>query len=427
MFKTTRKSRLVKVAAATAAIGSIAAIGFAGNSPANADPKQYTDPIFGFGSDTTQDVINAFAGVQVGANYIAPLQTSATTGAKQIVSWDAFQAGTDPTQITCITTKVGSPQITRPNGSGNGVFALTAGFNAGAKWPVAANACGPTRSLGGIIDFARSSSGPDSGKNPVNATGPLVYVPFGRDALAFAYIRPSGSPVTSITAAQLSSIHVTGPQLVGSVPVIACGIQTASGTYSSWRRALTGSTSGTFDPGTDVCNNVGVAGSTLGRIQENNGPELLAKSTLLSSMSADACDGVIDTIAAPCTNAQLVVGFSASQWIARSNGVGTPSPGLGANGGLGAINGVSAVAGTAPNLTPVAAAYSNTTFGRDVYNVLAAEAILGVDAIPHLVDMFVGDTSKVCSATATLQQFGFLSLGTSCGSVTLRSNYRSAP
>ena len=50
---------MVKVAAATAAIGSIAAIGFAGNSPANADPKQFSAMV-GFGSDTLQEVTNAF-------------------------------------------------------------------------------------------------------------------------------------------------------------------------------------------------------------------------------------------------------------------------------------------------------------------------------------------------------------------------------
>ena len=151
MFKITRKSRLVKVAAATAAIGSLAAIGFAGNSPANADPKQYTDPIFGFGSDTLQDVTNAFAGFSNNINY-TPLQTSAATGTKQIVSWDAFAPGSDPTVVNCITTKTGAPQIQRPNGSTNGVRALSAAFNVGQRWPAAAGVCvhpatGPARAV----------------------------------------------------------------------------------------------------------------------------------------------------------------------------------------------------------------------------------------------------------------------------------------
>lgn len=419
MFQTTRNSRLVKVAAAAAAIGSIAAIGFVGNSPAHADPKQYTDPIFGFGSDTLQDVTNVFAGATVLGTYVPPLQTSAATGQKQIVSWDAFAPGAaDPTVVNCITTKTGAPQIQRPNGSGNGVRALSAAFNVGQKWPAAAGACGATRPMGGLIDFARSSS------SVTTTSGPLVYIPFGRDAFGFGYVRPSGSPVTSITAAELTALHSTGPQLIGGVPVIACGIQTGSGTYSSWMTALGLATNGTGDPGTNTCNNAGVAPFS-GRVQENNGPDLTGKSTFLSSMTSDICDGVAGGAPVTCENAQLVVGFSASQFIARSNGVGSVPPNLGVNGGLGAINGIPAVTGTAPNLAANAAWYANTTFGRDVTYVVAAAAIEGADAVPSLVDMFVGSTSKVCAATTTIQQFGFLSLGASCGSTTQRGPYRS--
>ena len=61
MFKSTRKSKMVKVAAAAAAVGSIAAIGLVGNSPAQADP-QFPSAFVGVGSDTTQDVLNALAG-----------------------------------------------------------------------------------------------------------------------------------------------------------------------------------------------------------------------------------------------------------------------------------------------------------------------------------------------------------------------------
>ena len=423
MFKTTRKSRLVKVAAATAAIGSLAAIGFAGNSPANADPKQYTDPIFGFGSDTLQDVSNAFAGFSNGINY-TPLQTSAALGTKQIVSWDAFSpvAGADPTAVNCITTKTGAPQIRRPNGSGNGIRALSAAFNVGQRWPsgsfTVAQTCGVPRALGGLIDFARSSA------SVTTTTGPLVYIPFGRDALSFAYLRPSGSPVTSITTADLTALHSTGPQLIGGVPVIACGIQTGSGTYASWMTALGLATDGTGDPGTNTCNNAGVAPFTL-RVQENNGPDLTGKAASLAAMTSDICDGSAGGPPVTCENAQLIVGFSASQFIARSNNVGKPNPNLGANGGLGAINGISPTTGTAPSLLPNSAWFGDGTFGRDVTFVLAAAAIEGADAIPALQDMFVGSTSKVCAATATIQSHGFLSLGAACGATIQRGGYRS--
>jgi len=421
MFNSTRTTRLVKVAAVAAAVGSIAAIGFAGNSPAQADPKQYTDPIFGFGSDTLQDVSNAFAGFSNGVNY-TPLQTSGSTGTRQIVSWDAFAPGADPTVVNCITTKTGAPQIQRPNGSSNGVRALSAAFNVGQRWPAAAGVCGATRPMSGLIDFARSSA------SVATTSGPLVYIPFGRDALSFAYIKPTtvlGGPVTAITSAELSALHATGPQLIGGVPVIACGIQTGSGTYSSWMTALGLATNGTGDPGTNACNNAGVAPFT-GRIQENNGPDLTGKSASLAAMTSDICDGVAGGSPVSCANAQLIVGFSASQFIARSNGVGIPNPLLaGATAGLGAVNGQAAVQGTIPALTPVSAGYASSTFGRDVTFVLAAASIEGPDALPHLQNMFVGSSSKVCAATATIESHGFLALGAGCGSVTQRSAFRS--
>jgi len=422
MIKATRKSKVIKVAAVAAVLGSFAAIGFAGNSPAQADPKQFTDPIFGFGSDTLQDVSNAFAGFSNGINY-TPLQTSGATGRSQIVSWDAFAPGAaDPTVVNCITTRTGAPQIQRPNGSSNGVRALSAAFNVGQRWPAAAGACGVTRPMGGIIDFARSSAS-------VNTTsGPLVYIPFGRDALSFAYIKPTtvlGGPVTSITSADLSALHATGPQLIGGVPVIACGIQTGSGTYSSWMTSLGLATNGTGDPGTNLCNNAGVA-PFISRLQENNGPDLTGKSASLAAITSDICDGVAGGSPVSCANAQLIVGFSASQFIARSNGVGTPNPLLvGPTAGLGAVNGLASVQGIIPNLTPVTAGYASSTFGRDVTFVVAAAAIEGGDALPALQDMFVGSTSRVCAATTTIQSHGFLSLGAACGSTTQRGPFRS--
>ena len=441
MFKITRKSRLVKVAAATAAIGSLAAIGFVGNSPANADPKQYDAPLFGFGSDTLQDVTNAFAGANVGTTYIPPLQTSALTGQKQIVSWDAFAPGAaDPSLPNCINPRVGSPQILRPNGSSNGVRALSAAYNTAQRWPsgnfTVAQACGVPRSMSNIVTFARSSASVGT------LSGPLVYIPFGRDAFGFGYVKPSAgvaggtavgqqAPVISITDTQLTALHATGPQLIDpdgtgpllAVPVIACGIQTGSGTYSSWMGALILATNGTGDPGTNTCNNAGTV-PFAGRVQENNGPDLTGKSTFLSAMTSDICDGVAGGAPVTCEDAQLVVGFSASQFIARSNGIGTPNPNLGLNGGLGAINGIPATLGTAPNLTPNGAWYANTIFGRDVTFVVAAVAIEGQDASPSIIDMFVGPSSKVCSATTTIQQHGFLSLGAACGATVQRGPFR---
>jgi hypothetical protein len=418
------RKKLALGLAATAAVGATIAIGLGGgSSPASADPKQYTDPIFTFGSDTVQDIENRFAGFNNNINY-TPLQSSAASGRKQIVSWDAFPAGTDPATVSCITTKVGFGQITRPNGSGAGEKAISSAFNAGQLYPAAANVCGNPKSYSGLVGATRSSSGPT---NPnTTGTGKLTFIPFGRDAIYWAYSKPSGGGttpiVTDLTAAQITAIHGTGPQLIGTTVVASCGIQNNSGTYKTYMKQLglgTGSNA-IVDPGSSFCN---LLDNT--RLQENNGTDFAAKSALLAAASDASCDGVAGGAAVSCANVELIVGFSASQWIARSNNLGTPNPttALGATGGLGSVAGQAAIQGTAPNLTAVAAAYNSTTFGRDVYHILAKETISGVDADPALVDMFVGPTSVVCSQSTAIQAQGFLTLGASCGSTTLEGNF----
>ncbi|MFP5488051.1 MAG: hypothetical protein ACLGHQ_07070, partial [Acidimicrobiia bacterium] len=358
------KQKLIRAAAATTAVGAVAAAGLAGGSPTNADPKQYTDPLYGYGSDTIQDITNAFAGWSNDVDF-TPLRT---TNGKQIVSWDAFPAD------SCISPVIGAPTILRPNGSTNGQRVLSSANN-GFSWPHSATAlCGGQKNVSGMVDFARSSSGP-------NAAGTAAtFIPFGRDALSFAYLRPSGSPVTNISAANLKTLHDTGPLLIGGVPVLACGIQTGSGTYDSWMDRAVVNGSGVRDAvGTAICNGAGGVPDTGGRLQENNGPELTAKGALLGSMVADVCDGVVNGVTAPCDGsggnpqAQLIVGFSASQYVARSNNVGAPNPGLEgtAGGGLGDIDGLNFVNCTSPtSCSPDSAAYASTTWGRNMFYVL---------------------------------------------------------
>lgn len=438
MFKSISKGKLVKLAAATAALGSIAAIGFVGNSPAQADPIQYTDPLFGFGSDTLQDVTNAFAGFS-GGNFFTPLKSD---NGKVIVSWDAFPPGTQPsTTPTCIVPQRGTGQIVRPNGSGAGRQALSATVG-GTNFPTSGTACGGPRPMSKIVDFARSSGL----SGTVQTGGPIQFVPAFKDALTFAYIRPSGPPITSLARDQLSAIHAARPQVIdpdndpvtpNSVAVIACGIQTASGTYQTWMGNLGLVTDGTGDAlGTGVCNNVGT-GAAAGRVQENNSPDLAAKALLLGSMQADACDLVIDNVLASCANAQLIVGYSASQFIARGNSVAFPNSSLGTNGGLGLTNGVPAITGAPGSFAPNPTYYDDQTFGRTVYYVVAFEAVEpgGALASPAIQDMFITtgptDRAKFCTAAepgqtagSTITKFGFLQIPT-CGEINnnLRRNF----
>ncbi|MCU0311593.1 MAG: hypothetical protein MUE36_11720, partial [Acidimicrobiales bacterium] len=86
-----------------------------------ADPQQQSG-LVGVGSDTTQGLMNAYAGFSNGINY-TPLQSSVASGQRQIVSFDATNPSA--TGDRCITTKVKSATIYRPNGSGSGRNALS--------------------------------------------------------------------------------------------------------------------------------------------------------------------------------------------------------------------------------------------------------------------------------------------------------------
>ena len=272
--------------------------------------------------------------------------------------------------------------------------------------------CGQ-RDVSGLADFARSSSGPSGGGTD------LVYIPFGRDAISWAYSKPSGSPVTDLTRNQLASLQVNGPQNIGGTVIIPCGIQTGSGTYATWNGMLGLATTGTPDTGTSFCN-TGLVNAAIpdagGRLQESNGPELKLKADVLATTSNPICDGVAGGPSVSCANAQVIVGFAASSWIARSNGAGSPAPGPGV--AIGAIAGASPINGAAPTMTPNSAFYASTIFGRDVYNVLPAETVDDIGNV-QIQTMFVGPTSSVCQASATIEKFGFLALGASCGDTSL--------
>ncbi len=386
---TTKKAK--GLAFALAAIALVGAAVSAGDS-ASADPKQYDAPFVAVGSDTTQDLMNAFAGFENGVNY-APLQTDAATGQKQIVSWDATAGGLT---TTCITTRTGGSSFNRPNGSGAGRTALLSTITAGGT--TSNTNCGTgTTSASGQISFARSSS--LSG----TAGTTLAYVPFARDALSFGYYRKAGAPVTSLTTAQLTQIF-TSPTgaVIGGVQIYGCDIQSGSGTGQTWRQKLTGATTPLTT--TTVCDGAidPTTGAAFGPMQENDGSSLVAQG---------------DVVDAAHPGAQVIVGFSVGGYIGKANGV--ARGGMPVTVGIGTISDISAnnpVTGTVPNLVGDSAFYA-TSYGRDLYNVFPATVInsaFGNDAIKQL---FKGATSKVCQATTTIQKFGFLPVAT-CGDST---------
>lgn len=137
--------------------------------PAHADPSftpAKTD-IVGVGSDTTQAVMNALA---VGYDSKSPAPTV------KLASWDATPVN------GAYTPAAGCAASTRPNGSSAGIAALLADTT-------------------GCIDFARSSRPNKSNEDN------LVFVPFAKDVLTYAFDYPTTNAIKNLTAAELNSIY----------------------------------------------------------------------------------------------------------------------------------------------------------------------------------------------------------------------------
>jgi hypothetical protein len=365
---------------------------------ASADPAQF-NAFVGVGSDTTQDVTNALAGKSNGILF-TPVQSSSATGGRQLISFDA----TPPAGVAdnCITPKLGVATFTRPNGSSAGRRALSRAID-GTGYGSAATCA--LADVSGSIDFARSSA------LTTGATSELTYIPFGRDGMSFAYYRANGAPVTTLTQQQLNTLFTVGPQTIGGVRIVPCGIQTGSGTFQFWN-SVTGASTTQENTATALCNGLNVNGVG-GRAQESDGPDLKLRGDALAAIPAEV-------------NSQVVIGFSAGQFIARSNGVATPAPGPGV--GIGSIsdNGLgtnlgSPITGTAPTLAPNATFFADNRFGRLVYNVFPTSIVTGPgnnDLKSLFVDTDPGaaNTSTLCAATATINTFGFLT-ASNCGAL----------
>lgn len=362
---------------------------------ANADPQQLA-AFAGVGSDTTEGVVNAFAGYNNGIFY-TPLHSAtsaspAVRGDIQIISFDALKPGF--VADNCITTKLNGPSFYRPNGSGAGRKALNAAAGLGGGW-TGSGGCGTLQDLSGQVDFARSSG------ISTPAGTDEVFIPFARDAVSFASYKPGvGAAVTTLSRADLQAIYAGATRLVvGGVTIIPCGLQTSSGTFGFWNTAL--GVAATENAATDQCNLAG----TGARVQESDGPALKAKGDALNTTGPLAG-----------TNFEVISAFSAAAFIARTNGIASPAPGPGVaigaiTGGVGPNLGSPVVAGTP--LTPNATFYNDGTFGRLVYNVLPVSVANG-PGNAAMKAIFVGATSQVCNSGTTIQSYGFLTTA-QCG------------
>ncbi|MFG6444023.1 substrate-binding domain-containing protein [Microbacterium sp. P07] len=305
--------KLKKIAALGAAVGLLlSGVGLA--STASAEPV--SNSYVAVGSDTLQDAMNALTnGTSASGSYVRVLADGQTIG-----NFDAFGSA-------AIQTKSSGPFFARPNGSGAGRDALRRSID-GNPWSVSGNTT-PARSITGQVDIARTSSG--AGSN-ANAAGRLLYVPFGRDAVAYAY-KGGTAAWANITAAQLKGIYEGTITSIDGVTVKPRLPQTASGTRSFFLGAIA------------VTNPAGVADASNTTVPEND-------ATVLGEGE--------------------IIPFSAASWVAQANnvsGVNTIAAATGVSMGS-PIAGAAPFTGTAPSLVPNSAFYANTTFGRDTFLIV---------------------------------------------------------
>lgn len=345
----------IKAVAICTALG-VAVAGLAFAAPSYADPVSSSYVLVG--SDTLQDSGNALAN----GTSVSGTGVRVTAGNSAIGSFDAFGSA-------AIQTKPSGPYFARPAGSGDGVKALSRSID-GGLFSVSGNAT-PAITITGQVDIARTSSGPVA-----NTSGALAYVPYGRDALSYAYV---GTGLGEITAAQLKSIYECTLTSINGVAVKPVLPQAASGTRKFFLTAI--------------------GNPTLGSCVVQNG---VAEN-----------DGTVIT-------AGQIIPFSVASWIAQSNGAGQDRTGSALLGS--AVAGVAPTTGTGTALAPNATYYANATFGRDTYLVVEFARISSSNAkydpaLAALVDSTKAKSLTNFGATAATsgavkKKFGFLAPST---------------
>jgi hypothetical protein len=399
------RARVGLVFALTTALFTLGNLGV--SHPAGADPA-FVSSYIGVGSDTIQDVMNAYSGAapyppNSVVNYGVPLHSSAGSGNKTLSSFDAVPQGGSATAPGCITTKLGGPSFDRPNGSSNGIAALSHSID-GTGWQAATASCtagttNPTPSVQGQIDFARSSRGPSIAGTALN------FIPFARDAVSYAYWDHSANVITNLSTANLQSLYssASGQLVLGTQTIKACITQQGSGTTKFWEGAI-----GVTDSQAQTASAASGCTANPSTLEENGGNSFF---TFASTLGA---------------NIDAVVDFSAGSWISQANGVALDRSATARTNGvdLGSIDTLpKPYTGTPGTEVPASGFYASTQYGRDLYVVVATSRI-GTFGDAGLKSLFVGTGSAICAAGAqsTAHSYGFDSFGTgqsTCGDTTL--------
>ncbi len=356
-MKKNTKLRLSAVGAGLMA----AALALGAASPAFADPSGFKQ-IVGVGSDTTQDVVGGLA--------------SAITN---MGSYDALGLP------ALIQTRSGEDSFTRPNGSGSGQIALSLSATGGSLGGV---------DMTGLVDFARSSSGPSGSLSGSD----LTFIPFARDAVSYAVsaasdfprdiplgaasqdsISPAPFTLRNIYRSTVTTYVNSSFQTITIRPLVP---QTGSGTRSFWITQV-GLTEGTLGSTvTDLTNSV----------QEHNGTFV--------------------------TRPGDIVPFSVAQYIAQGNHAALPTTIAERRGNI-VLGNIGSVKPYVPSTGGGIELNSSFPVNRLVFNVVQTARLSGGSADDvALQTMFSGTGSQVCSNATIIKQYGFGTIGTLCGNTT---------
>jgi hypothetical protein len=407
------------------AVAGAVTLGFAGAALAAAAPAS-ADPAFqfvGVGSDTTQSVMDYFAGQTSGGiigSYDA-VNPVTQTAAENITPGVAGSGGA---QQNC--------SFTRPNGSGQGFKALDFSFNTSTT--LAQLAVPPQA---GCLAFSRSSGAPGSGTSAttgpgvLNTSGNLLYIPFALDAVTDAT-----GPTTAISETTKCVSTTTGCTNVVN------GIGTITFTTTPTTIAQAGNfTLANLQTLYGSCASVTVNGVTYnpnsgGNIDlyapQNGSGTLSFWESKMGVTAVQTCwhqtvvagpaigiaveehDG-----AALASDPNGIAPISIAKWIAFSNGVVTPDV------RHGDILQPIVVGGTAVQPTSGGSLNVNFPIVREVYNVMAYNEVVnstGDTAFnPTLAGLFAGSGSALCQSSFTIANLGFATLPSpstpdSCGS-----------
>jgi hypothetical protein len=324
----TSKSLRVLTSAALLATG-LGTVAVAALSPsAHADPSYEiaAQPLVGVGSDTVQDLFNAYSGAEPSQGlqpseapnlptaFYTPLHSSGTdgSGSETIASFDAtnpHQNYANPDTNDFITTKLNGPTFDRPNGATDGRTALDDSVN-GLTWENATDASN-AQAVKGYIDFARSTSVGSTATTGSTPTNDLSYIPFAADGDSYAYhcANPSSAdcavlkdlPKSVFKTLYGSTTGILTPSQWGATSdsLEACGLYSGSGVFKFFLSTV-GET--TYNP-SQVDANLAASGSSgCANVEQNN------------------LDNFLSTAAALSTTSDWVVPLSVGSLIAQHNG-----------------------------------------------------------------------------------------------------------